>query len=163
MVRLIIETPLANDQIRPAVLDHLHHPLKLLLLVLPQLPELLHAADVQMMLGLGTRGLEGAGEDGELGVADNGGHLWVGEVFVDEDTTDEGGVGEGTADLGGDFDEVEGDVAALDVGDLEDGVDGDLGELTVFFRYAVGGKRWIRLMLEMEDGMGWVQDGHFGA
>jgi hypothetical protein len=62
----------------------------------------------------------------------------VRHVLVEEDTADEGCVLEGATDLAGDLDEVERNVATVEVGNGENGVDGDLGEERVCFRDAVG-------------------------
>lgn len=51
------------------------------------------------------------------------------EVLVDDDTVDELGVLKRASDLSVDLDELEVDVLALEVGDGEDSVDGNLGEL----------------------------------
>ena len=57
-------------------------------------------------------------------------------VFVDEHALDELCVRKRAANLAIDFDEVEKDVASLEVCDGQDGIDGDLGKLLVLFRDA---------------------------
>jgi hypothetical protein len=57
----------------------------------------------------------------------------VGDVLVDDDALDEDGVREGATDATGELDEIERDVFALEVGNGEDGVDGDLGKMGVVF------------------------------
>jgi hypothetical protein len=138
VVRLVVETPLANDQVGAGVLDLPDHRLESLELVLLQLLELLDRGNVELVLRLRTRGLERAGEDSDFGVLDGTGHLRVRHVLVEEDTADEGCVLEGATDLAGDLDEVERNVATVEVGNGENGVDGDLGEERVCFRDAVG-------------------------
>jgi hypothetical protein len=88
------------------------------------------------MLGLGSRRLEGTGEDGEFSIPDHGGHLWVGHVLVDKDPTDEGGISQGAPDFAVDFDEIEWNVFTLYIGYSKDGIDGDLSELGMFLRYS---------------------------
>ena len=83
------------------------------------------------MLRLGLGGLEGAGQDGDLGIPDLGGHLGVGEVLVHDDTLDQDAVLQGAANLAVHLDQFEVDVFPLEIGDGEDGVDGDVGELVV--------------------------------
>jgi hypothetical protein len=56
------------------------------------------------------------------------------EVLVDEHAVDERCVGERTANFAVDFDEVERHVAAFEICDGENGIDGDLGELLVLLR-----------------------------
>lgn len=135
MIRLVVETPLADDQVRARVLDALDHVLKLLLLVLAQLLVLLNARDVELVLRLGPWRLEWTREDGKLGVAHSTGHLRVRHVLVDEDTADELGVCERAADLAVDLDEVEGHVFALEVCNSHHGLHCDLGEVRMVFRH----------------------------
>lgn len=78
------------------------------------------ALDLKTVLGLWLGGLEWAGEDAHLGVAVNFLHLGVGELLVEDDTFNEAGVFEGAASLGDDLDEVEVDVATLEVGNVQD-------------------------------------------
>jgi hypothetical protein len=58
-------------------------------------------------------------------------HLRVRHVLVDHDTLDELGVLKRTADFAIYLDQLEIDVLAFEVGDGEDGVNGDLSELFV--------------------------------
>ena len=77
MVRLIVETPLADNEVGASVLDALDHIVELALLVLAQLLVLLHAGDVEFMLGLRAWGLEWACENSNLRVTHGVRHLWV--------------------------------------------------------------------------------------
>lgn len=70
-----------------------------------------------MMLRFRAGRLERTREDSEFGVTDVAGHLRVRHVLVDEDPSDESGVGEGSSDLAIYLDEIEGDVFSLEVGD----------------------------------------------
>ena len=81
------------------------------------------------MLGLRLWGLEGAGEDQNLGVVDLLDHLGMREVLVENNTLDELGVGEGATSLGDDLDKVEVDVLTLNVGNVEDRLDGEIREV----------------------------------
>ena len=117
MVGLIVKAPLADNKVGSSILDILDHILELFLLVGLELLKLLDARDVQMVLGFGTGRFEGACEDGEFGVADVTRHLGVRHILVDEDSLDEGGVGERAADFAIYFDEIEGDVFSFEVGD----------------------------------------------
>ena len=71
------------------------------------------------MLCLWLGRLEWAGEDAHLGILDALGHLGVREFLVNDDTLDETGVLDGTASLGNDLDQVEVNVTALKVGDVQ--------------------------------------------
>mmetsp|Transcript_3053 Transcript_3053/g.10096 ORF Transcript_3053/g.10096 Transcript_3053/m.10096 type:complete len:259 (-) Transcript_3053:712-1488(-) len=82
VVRLVVEAPLANHERRAAVFALLHHVLEVLLLLRSQLFVLLHGVDVDLMLRLRLRGLERAGEDGDLRVLDLLVHLRVRDVLV---------------------------------------------------------------------------------
>ena len=133
MIRLVVEAPLADHQVRTGVLHPLDHVLELALLVLPQLLVLFYARDVQLMLRLRTRRLERTCEDRDLRVLDGVRHLWVGEVFVDEHALDERGVGERASDLSVNFDQVEWHVLPLEVCDREHCINSNLCELIVLF------------------------------
>jgi hypothetical protein len=137
MVRLIVESPLADDQISARVLDSLDHIRKLFLFVLPELVVLLDAGDIELMLRLRAGWLKRASQDGEFGIFDPARHLRVGHVLVQEHTLDEGCIVKRTTDFAINFDQVERDVFALQISYLEYCVYGDLGEFFVCFRYAV--------------------------
>lgn len=136
VVRFVVKAPLADDEVGARVLDLLDHALKLFHLVLLQLLVLLDRSDIELVLGLGSRRFEWAGEDGELGVFDGPRHLRMRHVLVEQDALDQGRVLERTADLARHLDQVEWHVPALEVGHGEDGVDGDLGKQAVRFRNA---------------------------
>lgn len=70
MVGLVVEAPLADGQRGSGLLDLGHHLVELLGLVLPQVPVVLNASHVQLMLGLRLRGLERASQDSDLDVAE---------------------------------------------------------------------------------------------
>jgi len=137
MVRLVVESPLADDQISTGVLNSLDHIRKLLLFVLPELVVLFYAGDIELVLRLRAGRLKRASENGEFGVLDPARHLGVGHVLVQEHTLDEGCIIERTTNFAIDLDQVEGDVFALHIRYLEHCIDGDLGEFFMCFRYAV--------------------------
>jgi hypothetical protein len=137
MVRLVVEPPLADDQISTRVLNSLDHIRKLLLFVLPQLVVLLRAGDIELVFRLRAGRLKRASKNGEFGVLDPARHLGVGHVLVQEHTLDEGCIVERAADFAVDLDQVEGDVFALHIRYLEHCIDGDLSKFFVCFRYAV--------------------------
>ena len=58
-------------------------------------------------------------------------------VFVDEHAADEGRISERAADLAVDLDQVKRDVFPFEVCYCENSVDGNFGELVVFFRNTV--------------------------
>lgn len=115
----------------PNCYSHVNHLLELLLFVRLQLLVLFDALNVKLVLGLGARGLKGTGEDSELGILYLVGHLRMGEVLVDDDTVYKAGVLKSTSDLAVDLDELKVDVTALQVGNGENRVDGNVGKLVV--------------------------------
>lgn len=131
VVGLVVEAPLADDEVGAGVLDALDHLGEGVALVGLQLLELFNSRNVELVLGLRLRRLKGAGEDGQLGVAHLCRHLRVGEILVDDDALDEEGVLERAADLAVDLDELKVDVLALEVSNRQNSIDGDLGELVV--------------------------------
>lgn len=131
VVGFVVETPLADDDVGARVLDLVDHLGELVGLVVLQLLELLDRGDVELVLGLGLRGLEGACEDGEFGVLDLGGHLGMREVLVYYDALDEQCVLERSSDLAIHLDQLEVDVLALEICNGENGIDGDVGKLVV--------------------------------
>mmetsp|Transcript_8408 Transcript_8408/g.28854 ORF Transcript_8408/g.28854 Transcript_8408/m.28854 type:complete len:250 (+) Transcript_8408:2057-2806(+) len=72
------------------------------------------------MLGLWLWGLEGAGQDGDLGVLDVLGHLGVRHVLVDHDPVDQLRVLDAPADLAFDLDQVQVHILPLQVRDGHD-------------------------------------------
>lgn len=135
MVGLVIEAPLTDDQVSPGILHPLDHVSELLFFVLPQLLVLFHRCDVELVLCLGAWGLEGACQDGEAGVFHGVGHLRMRHIFVDEYTLDECGISERAADFAIDLDQVEGDVLAVEVSNLQNSVYSNLCKLLVLFRH----------------------------
>lgn len=135
MVRLVIETPLADNQIGASVLhpdlrtlarfynvtkiwiyvSPLDHVQKLLLLVLSQLLVFLHALNIQLVFRLRPRRFKGTSQNSNLGVSNNRRHLGMRHVLVDDDTLDEGSILERASDFAVDLDEFKVDVAALEV------------------------------------------------
>ena len=83
------------------------------------------------MLGLGLGRLKGTGQDSQLGIPNLVGHLRVREVLVHNNTVDEQRVLEGSTDLSINLDQLEIDILALEVGNRQHSIDGDLGELVV--------------------------------
>ena len=90
MVRLVVETPLADHQISTRVLNFLDHIRKLFFFVLPELVVLLDAGDIEFVLRLRAGRLKRASKNGESGVLDPARHLGVRHVLVQEYTLDEG-------------------------------------------------------------------------
>lgn len=131
MVGLVIETPLADDQVGTRVLELLNHLRELALLIILKLLKLLHRGNVQLVLGLGLRGFEGASQDSQLGVLDFVRHLRVGEVLVDDNTVDKQRVFEGTSDLAIHLDQFEVDILALQIRNGQHRIHGNLGELVM--------------------------------
>ena len=92
MVGLVVETPLTEGDGRAGVLHLLHHVHEVLLLLVVELLEVLGAGDVDVVLGLGLRRLEGAGQNADLRVLYHLRHLRVTDVLVDDDTVHQGRV-----------------------------------------------------------------------
>jgi hypothetical protein len=92
MVSLILKSPLAQNHVAVTLLQVFDHIREVFLLELVELSEGVSAGDVEVVLGFGLRGLEGARKDRNSGVLDFLGHLRVGEVLVNQDTVDELGI-----------------------------------------------------------------------
>mmetsp|Transcript_40263 Transcript_40263/g.61440 ORF Transcript_40263/g.61440 Transcript_40263/m.61440 type:complete len:306 (-) Transcript_40263:19-936(-) len=129
MVGLVVETPLAEDNIGSGILDALNLVNEVLLLHLVKLLVVLGGLDLEVVLGLGLGGLEGAGQDAHLGILDLLLHLGVREVLVDDDSLDELRVGKGATGLGHNFNQVEVDILPLEISHVEHGLDGEVGEV----------------------------------
>ena len=137
MVRFVVETPLAYNQVGTGVLHHLDHVLELFLFVIPKFMVLVDARDVQFVLRLWAWGLERTSEDCKASILDGRGHLWVRHVLVDEHAPDEGGVGQRAADFSVHLDEVKGNIATFDIRNRQHCIHGDLRKLPDLFRDAV--------------------------
>ena len=110
------------------LLDHLQ---EFLFFILSQLLVFLHTLNIKLVLCLGPRWLEWTSNNSDLGISNDVGHLRMREILVDNNTLDEGCIFERTSDFTIDLDELEIDVFTGKVGDSEDGVDGNIGELVV--------------------------------
>lgn len=133
MVGLIIEAPLAHDDIGSGLLASSDLVLEVLLFLGVEFVVIFGAGDVEVVFGFGFGGFEGAGENKDFGILDLFSHLWVGDVLVHEDSVDESGVLETASGFSGDFDEVKVDIFSFEVGDGEDGIDGDSGKFCFVF------------------------------
>ena len=69
MVGLVIETPLTDGQSGSGLLYLGDHLVELFSLVLSQQPVVLHAGDVQLVLGLGFWRFKRTGENGDFNIA----------------------------------------------------------------------------------------------
>mmetsp|Transcript_32272 Transcript_32272/g.79948 ORF Transcript_32272/g.79948 Transcript_32272/m.79948 type:complete len:351 (+) Transcript_32272:698-1750(+) len=126
VVRLVVKTPLADDEVAARVLDLFDHVEEVVLLRLLHLLVRLHRLELELVLRLRLRRLEGAREDAHLGILDVLGHLRVRHVLVDDDAAHEARVLQLAAHLAVHLDEVEVDILAIEVSDSEHGIDGDL-------------------------------------
>ena len=133
MVGLVVEAPLADDEVRARVLHLLDHVLELFRLVRLQLLVLLDRGDVELVLRLGPWRFERARQDRDPRVRERARHLRVRHVLVKQDSLNQGCVFQRASDFAGDLDEVKRDVFAFEVRDREHGVDRDLGEQAVRF------------------------------
>ena len=68
MIGFVVESPLANSQIRSAVLHSLNHLLEGFALVFPQFPVLLCRLHFQLVFSFGFGRLEWTSQDCQLGV-----------------------------------------------------------------------------------------------
>ena len=123
-----------RHEARSLLLDHLQ---ELLFFVLSQLLVLLHALDIQLVLGLGPWGLKRTRQDGDLGILYRSGHLRVRHVLVNNDSLDERRVLQRSSDFAIDLDQLKVYVSSFEVGHGEHGINGDLSELFVCDRDAV--------------------------
>jgi hypothetical protein len=81
------------------------------------------------VLGFGLWGLEGAGQDAHFGISKFLLHLGMSEVLVNNDTFNEAGVLNGSTGLGENLDEVEVDIAALEVSNVQNSLHGQVGKV----------------------------------
>lgn len=129
MVGLIIETPLAKNNIGARIFNSGDHVGEVVLLHLLELFVVLDRLDLNTVLGLGLWWFEGAGENDNLGVLDFLLHLGVREIFVNNNTFNELGVFNSTSRLGDDLDKVKVNVTAFNVSNVKHGSDGEIGEV----------------------------------
>lgn len=134
VIGLVVESPLANNQVGAGVLDLLDHLLEGLGLVLAELLVFFDGFDVQLVLGLGARRLKRAGEDGDFGILDFLGHLRVRHVLINDNSLDQEGIRKGTSNFAFDLDEFEVDVFSFEICNRQDRIHSDLGELIVALR-----------------------------
>jgi hypothetical protein len=138
MVGLIVETPLAENNVGSGILDLGDHILEVLLFHVVELFVVSDGFDFKTMLGLGFGWLEWAGEDANLGVLDLLSHLWMREIFIEDDSFDKVTVFNGSSGLGNNLDEVEVDILSVEVSNGEDGSESQVSELVLALRYDLG-------------------------
>jgi hypothetical protein len=85
MVGLVVKAPLRDHKTRARVFARFDHGVKVVALLFLQRLEFFDAVDLNFMLGLGFRGLKGAGQDGDLDVFQLFWHLRVRKVLVEHD------------------------------------------------------------------------------
>mmetsp|Transcript_54763 Transcript_54763/g.91024 ORF Transcript_54763/g.91024 Transcript_54763/m.91024 type:complete len:479 (-) Transcript_54763:379-1815(-) len=141
VVGLVVKAPLAEGDGGTRLLDLVDHVDKVGLLLGGELLVLLDGRDVEGVLGLGLGGLEGAGEEADLGVDDLLGHLRVTELLSDDDSLDEAGVLHGSSGLSLELDQVEVDVLALEVSNEQHGLCGNLSEALLASAHNLGAER----------------------
>ena len=138
VVSLIIEAPLAHDGGSASLLKGIDLVNEVLLFLLVELLVFLSSSDGDLVLGLWLGWLEWAGQNGNLSVLNNPWHLAVAPGLVDNETVEELGIFEAATDLADEFDTLEVDVLALEIGNAEDSLDGHAGELVPETRNDLG-------------------------
>ena len=83
--------------------------------------------DVHVVLSLWLRRLEGASQNAKLGIVDLLRHLRVREVFIQDDAMNELRVFQLSAWFANNFDHVKVHVLALQIGNGQNSINGDLG------------------------------------
>lgn len=73
----------------------------------------------------------------------------MGEIFVEDDTLNELTVLEGTTGLGSNFDKVEVDILPLQVGDVKDGLHGEVGVVLLALADNLGSESGHGALLEV--------------
>eukprot|EP00962_Isochrysis_galbana_P018199 scaffold5240_cov116-Isochrysis_galbana.AAC.7 len=131
VVGLVVESPLADDEIGARVLHLLDHVDEVLLLLDLHVLKGGHRLQLQLVLRLGLGRLERAGEHADLGVLDVLGHLRMRHVLVDHDAAHQLGVLERAADLAVHLDQIQVDVFPLKIGHGHHRVHRDLAHLAV--------------------------------
>lgn len=131
MVGLIIESPLAEDDVGAGFFDARNHVDEVVLLHLLQFLVVSGALDLQTVLGLWLGWLKWASQDTDLGISDLLLHLRVRELFVEDDTLNKLRIFDGTSSLHYDLDQIEVDISSLHIGDVEHGSDGEVSEVVL--------------------------------
>ena len=89
MIRFVIETPLTKDNIGARVLYSCHHVREVFLLHLLEALVVGGALDFKAVLSLRLGWLKWARQDAHLSIFGYLRHLWVRELFVNDDTLNE--------------------------------------------------------------------------
>lgn len=90
------------------------------------------------MLRFRLWGLEGASKNAHLGVFNVGSHLRVGELFVNNDSLNELRVFDATARFGHNLDQIEVHVTTLQIGNVQHGLDSQVGKVVLTFGHDLG-------------------------
>jgi len=70
VIRLIIKTPLTDDQICACVLYSIDHIIEFFFFVVTEPLEFLYTRNIKFVLGFGTRRLKGTRKNGKFGIFD---------------------------------------------------------------------------------------------
>lgn len=89
MICLIVEAPLAENNVCTRIFNSFNHVCEVILLHLLELFVILNRLDFDTVLGLRFWGFEGTSENNNLCVSDLLHHLRMREIFVDNDTLNE--------------------------------------------------------------------------
>lgn len=131
VVGFIIEAPLTNGEVGTRILQLLNHLRKRLPLVFLQPLEFVNRRDIQLVLGLGLRRLERAGQNGQFRILDFIWHLRMRKVLIHDHTLHKKRVFEGSSNLAVDLDQLEINILPLEIRNRQDSIDSDLGELVM--------------------------------
>ena len=118
MIGLIFESPLAEGNIASIFLEVTDHVSEIFLFKFVEFMETLSTCDINIMFCFWFWGLEGTGEDGNFSIMNLFGHLWMREVFVDEDTFYELSIFNTSSCFLLNFDELEIDIFSLEIGNI---------------------------------------------
>ena len=119
VVGLVVETPLAENAVCARVFDALDHINEVVLLHLLQLFVVSGRLDFKTVLRFRLWGLEGTGQNADLGVLNAGGHLRVGKLLVNDDALNELRVFDAATSFGHNLDQIEVHVTTLQISDVE--------------------------------------------
>jgi len=116
MICFIIETPLAKNDISSRILDFLYHINEIFLLHLIKFVIVINMFNFKSVLSFWFWWLEWAGQNQNFSVLDFFFHLWMREIFIENDTLDEFRIFNSSTILGDDFNQIEVDIFSFEVG-----------------------------------------------
>lgn len=135
MVGFVFETPLAKSHITSTLFQVLDHIAEILLFEFIEFSEGVSTCNVQVVFGLGLRGLKRTSQDGDPSISDLLGHLRMGELLINQDAFDQLCILDASSCFLLYFNQFQVDVLPFQVSHAQDASHRNLGKFILVFAH----------------------------